>query len=582
MARKLSGIARRGCTVFAAAGAFVAGSFIAVDLVSAQGELRVSSPPTILPNPFTARAQEPESRPVEPESPRRGPVTYHNPFTTMPAAPPIDEPVRPGPISRWRPPAVTLDQSPVKEAVLSTDVVEYTRIPWDQLPPAESLRARAAARNSETTAPSAASAGRRSNPINFALDPLDQPEWVAPQRPTASPLSTSGQVVFNEPVVNDPFDEPSLLGPAKVQSREGASQKHLLQFKTSQITPAREAAQPLIVSDYSDSPDGYLAQAQQRAHSAESADDLSAIADLCQRGLAGRPPQELAMPLRRLAAWAHNRRGELLIDEDRTAEAIKSFQVAISLDPNCSLAIHNRAVTLAQQNETDAALRDFNRVIELNPGLAIAYRNRAELLASLGRFNEAVNDYSRAIDGLPDNPELYRARGFAWHRLGDFQHALADLNRSIRLDPNNADAFTERGNLQAERGLFDRALNDFRNAIAMDPQWAEAYRSMAWLQATCPNPRYRNAEEALAAATQAAELSPPDDCFVLDALAAAYACAGEFDEAARIQEQAVAVAATDFAEPLRERLTLYQQGQPYLSGRDPAIRAAVHESAADE
>src|SRR5207302_9569176 len=104
----------------------------------------------------------------------------------------------------------------------------------------------------------------------------------------------------------------------------------------------------------------------------------------------GGPDNKLSTSLRRLAAWAHNRRGELESDAGRNDESLNDFQVAISLDPNCSLAIHNRAVTLAQQNQFAASLRDFNRVIELNPGLAVAYRNRAELLAALGRMEEAV------------------------------------------------------------------------------------------------------------------------------------------------------------------------------------------------
>ena len=167
---------------------------------------------------------------------------------------------------------------------------------------------------------------------------------------------------------------------------------------------------PLVISDEGESSKDWLAQSQRLAQSAESIEDLSAIVNLCQRGLAERPAAELAAPLRRMAAWAHNRRGEMLIDCHRQEEAIRDFQVAISMDPNCSLAIHNRAVTLAQQNQPAAALRDFNRVIELNPGLAIAYRNRAELLASLGRNEEALADYTRAIEGLPDNAELYCAR----------------------------------------------------------------------------------------------------------------------------------------------------------------------------
>jgi tetratricopeptide (TPR) repeat protein len=437
------------------------------------------------------------------------------------------------------------------------------------------LRERAAARNSRNEDLTSAAGGQQS-PIGFAPEQLAQPEWVEPLRPADDATTSTVQIPPTGRDIHDPFDEPGPSGPVMVAARSVMAENQLDPDDRSQKTPATADALPLIVSDYSESPDGCLAQAQQRAQTADTVDELSGIADLCQRGLASGPSPELASPLRRLAAWAHNRRGELLIDEERVAEAIKDFQIAISLDPSCSLAIHNRAVTLAQQNETAAALRDFNRVIELNPGLAVAYRNRAELLASLGRFNEAVRDYSQAIDGLSDDAELYRARGSAWHRLGEFQRSFDDLNQAIRLDPNNADAFTQRGNLEAERGHFDQAINDFQQAVTIDPNWAEAHRSMAWLQATCPSPSHRNAEQAIVAAEQAVKLSVADDCFVLDALAAAHASAGDFDEATRVQQQAVASAAPDFAEPLRQRLDLYRQGQPFISGQNPAVRPASH------
>jgi tetratricopeptide (TPR) repeat protein len=231
---------------------------------------------------------------------------------------------------------------------------------------------------------------------------------------------------------------------------------------------------------------------------------------------------------------------------------------------------------LAQQGQSAAALRDFNRSLVLNPGLAVASRNRAELLASLGRMNEAVRDYTSALEQLPQDAELYNARGYAWQRLGDYQRALADFDESISLAPDRPDAYTQRGNVLSERGEFDQAVSNFQQALRMDPEWADAHRSLAWLLATCPNPRFRDEAQALAAARQAVQLAPQGDSFALDALAAAHANAGQFDEAIRVQEAAIARTPPDMAEPLKERLALYQQGQPYRSGPAAEVQRASH------
>ena len=112
--------------------------------------------------------------------------------------------------------------------------------------------------------------------------------------------------------------------------------------------------------------------------------------------------------------------------------------------------------------------------------------------------------------------------------------------------------------MHAERGDYERAIADFRQALAIDAESAEAHRSLAWLLATCPNQQYRNPRQALASAERAAQLAAPGDPFVLDALAAAHANAGQFDRAVRVQQEAIVNVPGDFAAPFRERLALYR------------------------
>jgi len=593
MARKLSRLVRHGCWIVVALAATWA-----IDVNCARGQVRVSSPPAVLPNPFATGASEPQPLAVEPEAPRQRPTTYQNPFAQMQSAPPIEMPVRPGPVSRWRRPVLPEEPSRVKSAILSAEAPIAGGAAWNQLPPLEELVATGQAQKKSHDS---VRASQERSSIRFAPESLAQPAWVTHPVDSITPLPPTDEAVVVGPTNHDPFDVPDIEMPA-IEAPAQAIEAPAIEAPTQAIeltpptsitddplgaqaipnSPGNGNLLPLVISDYSDSPEGWFAEAQQLAQTAESIEDLSKIIELCQQSLAQGPPTELAGPLRRLAGWGHNRCGELQIEQGLVAEAVRNFQVAISLDPNCSLAIHNRAVTLAQQNQSEAALRDFNRVIELNPGLSVAYRNRAELLASLGRFNEALSDYTRAIDGLPEVAALYRARGIALQRLGLFDRAAADLDHAIQLSPNDPDNYTQRGNLAAERGDFERAANDLRRAVAIDPTWADAYRSLAWLHATCPNAAFRDPQQAIAAAEEAAKLSPPTDCFALDALAVAHASAGNFKDAARITEQAIASAPPDYAELLRQRLNLFHQGQPFINQPADSVRAASLETDIDK
>jgi tetratricopeptide (TPR) repeat protein len=562
MARKLSRIARHGSTTLTTILWLTAATASAQD---SHGDVHVSSPSGVVQNPFVERSESHAvAAPEEPDT--RGATIYRNPFATrrsapLKLAPPTALPARPGPLSRWQRSNLLADEpASVRSAILDTKGLQVDPLLSVELDPPDALGAKL---------------GQPPDPIQFAPQELEQPAWLTGEADGAQPLSSAS--AKTDPITIDSFCMPSFTTLRKNQNAETNKNERRSDVTTHFTSPNWP---PFIVSDYGDSPQKYYDEARQMADTAETVERLSAAIGVCDRGIAATPQLDLAVALRQLAAWAHNRRGELHADAQQRQEAFADFQAAISLDPTCWTALHNRAVMLAERGQLSAALRDFNRVLELDPTLAIAYRNRAELLASLGRMGEAVHDYSRALDQSPDDPELYLARGSAWQRLGDFDRALADLNKSLKLAPDQPDAYTLRGNLAAEQGHFDSAIANYQQALRIDPNWGDAHRSLAWLWATCPNQRYRRPEQALAAADEAMTLAPRDSV-VLDAAAAAHANANQFDKAIELQQQAIDSAPPELVEQLRQRLVLYQQGQPFRSGQvTPVVEQASHTSPA--
>ncbi len=81
--------------------------------------------------------------------------------------------------------------------------------------------------------------------------------------------------------------------------------------------------------------------------------------------------------------------------------------------------------------------------------------------------------------------------------------------------------------------------------------------------AQCPDAKYRDGEKAIADAKKAMAFFAPADWHCHEALAAAYAEAGSFEEAVRWQEQALADAAYPNRDDGQRRLDLYRKKQPY-------------------
>jgi tetratricopeptide (TPR) repeat protein len=333
---------------------------------------------------------------------------------------------------------------------------------------------------------------------------------------------------------------------------------------------------PVIVSDYVDTSDGWLTKAETAAHSAQTIDELAGVISFCEKGLQAKPVREIDFALRRLAAWAHTRRGELLAESEQAQAAFVEFEKAISLDATCSLALHNRAVSFAQQGRTAEALRDFGRVIALNPGLAVAYRNRGELFASLNRWQDAIDDYERALVQLPHDTDLLRARAAAWQRLQNFERAQSDLNQALQIAPDEAQSFVQRAGLAAGRGDFGAAVSDYQRAIELAPEQVDGYRGLAWLLATCADPAHRDPEQAVTVAKRGLALANDADPYLLDALAAAHAGVGQFELATGAARQALEAAPRDLATSLRERLALYERRQVYVELRGASTVAPAN------
>jgi hypothetical protein len=91
-----------------------------------------------------------------------------------------------------------------------------------------------------------------------------------------------------------------------------------------------------------------------------------------------------------------------------------------------------------------------------------------------------------------------------------------------------------------------------------------AYQALAWLQATCPDPKYRDAKNAVINANQALRLTEEKDPWVLDAAAAAYAESGNFAKAQEFETKAIGLLSDDAdKETCQKRLELYKLSKPY-------------------
>jgi WD40 repeat protein/serine/threonine protein kinase len=109
-----------------------------------------------------------------------------------------------------------------------------------------------------------------------------------------------------------------------------------------------------------------------------------------------------------------------------------------------------------------------------------------------------------------------------------------------------------------------------------DTDWAKAgdYNSQAWVLATDPDSRYRDGQRAVRLAERAVAVTWRESAAYLDTLAAAYAETGQFTNAIRIQQEAIALLQNENEKSdYTSRLRLYESNLPCRDHNALAARA---------
>ncbi len=227
---------------------------------------------------------------------------------------------------------------------------------------------------------------------------------------------------------------------------------------------------------------------------------------------------------------------------------------------------YNQGVARYEKGDYAKAINNYTKAIELKPRYAEAYYNRGIAYDDKGQYDRAIEDYSKAIEIDPKYSDAYINRGIAYGRKGEYDKAIIDLNEAIEIDPNGANAYYNRGLAYNKKGQYDQSISDYTKAIEVKPGYSSAYNALAWILATCVDETYRDGREAIKLSKQA--LKSNSNPFYMDTLAAAYAEAGEFEDAVRTQEEVLTLLrekgdAHNLLNEASRRLDFYRAGKPW-------------------
>jgi len=217
------------------------------------------------------------------------------------------------------------------------------------------------------------------------------------------------------------------------------------------------------------------------------------------------------------------------------------YEELIKRDPSRAQLHDDVAVLYLALDRPVDAVRHFEAVTQLKAQSAPAHFNLATALTSAGRFDEAVTQYRLALELQPTYALAHNNLGAVLLRLNRPGEAAAEFRQAIILDPGISDAHLNLGNLLRVNNQPADAVAEFREAVRTQPDSVSALEGLASLLATSADAAVRRPAEAVSLAERAATLTVRQDASTLDVLAASYAAAGDYDRAAAVADEALAL-----------------------------------------
>ena len=259
------------------------------------------------------------------------------------------------------------------------------------------------------------------------------------------------------------------------------------------------------------------------------------------------------------AAIEHFRKG-LEIDPDNLAARVsyaralylggqadaaeEQLQRVLTRDPQQVLANFFLAVLWESRDKPEEAAARYQRILKLEPEHEGAHFYLANLLYHQGRFREAASQYRAALTASSEIPPARLLELVALHRAGDADSDIArQLEQRVRAYPDQSE--------------LKYALIRLR-ALSRDAEVRDSFKALTLANELAPN-----------------QPTPPN----IEALALAAACDGQYQQAARLQQQVIGMVKwmlpAEKLQALETTLAAYEKDsmpqQPVWPADDPLL-----------
>ncbi|MBF0274005.1 MAG: tetratricopeptide repeat protein [Nitrospinae bacterium] len=166
--------------------------------------------------------------------------------------------------------------------------------------------------------------------------------------------------------------------------------------------------------------------------------------------------------------------------ENKSDEAIKNFEKAISLDDKYAQAYHLISLEYIKQGNLEKAKEYLLKLETFNPDI-FTLSNLGNVYFADKNYDEAEKYLNKAIQLNENYHTPYATLAKIAIKDGKNEKAIEYLKKASKIKPDSIDSHVTLGNLYLGQFKLDEAQKEFEAVLSIDPDFVDVYSRIAFI-----------------------------------------------------------------------------------------------------
>jgi tetratricopeptide (TPR) repeat protein len=135
--------------------------------------------------------------------------------------------------------------------------------------------------------------------------------------------------------------------------------------------------------------------------------------------------------------------------------------------------LYKKGIDLMANEKLDDAVRSFELAIRIDPNYVDAWIKKGYALFHLNEYLIAISSYDRALDIDINNSEAWNLKGLAYYKMKNYDQAIRSCEKAIDIDPNDAMSWYNKACYLTLVGKVNEGMDALKRSIEIDISYAK-------------------------------------------------------------------------------------------------------------